>query len=56
MHNTQNFYFELRRDIFLAEWLVGVGDTEDPPNDNFSSGFRQREMRLTFEMSFHSTS
>ena len=28
---------DLRRDNFLAERLVGVCDTEDPPNDNLSS-------------------
>ena len=31
---------ELRRDNFLAEWFVGVGDTEDPPNDNLSFGLQ----------------
>ena len=31
---------DLRRDNFLAERLVGVGDTEDPPNDNLSSSLQ----------------
>ena len=31
---------ELRRDNFLTEWLVGVGDTEDPPTNNLSSGLQ----------------
>ena len=31
---------ELRRDNFLAEWLVGVGDTGHPSNHDSSSGLQ----------------
>ena len=31
---------DLRRDNFLTERLVGVGDTEDPPNDKLSSSLQ----------------